>query len=334
MPLGRPILFLLLDLCGNDLAPVHSITAYLYGDWSGKLYDVSVWDRINEWIANDPAVDGYRRRLATVADECRGHLNLIRLGGSRRACGANFGRRPTANSVRSGCKASSCKTCCRAFTKSAISRRGCCSTAPRSPTCSSAAPPTSAGAITARRGVHARNLVQDVFGRLGEAAACEILKNKQSEGEFIPPAFNKALMNWADKSGGGDLKKSLIDLVKEHRDAFREKNSVWEKVSGMMVSADGALPAADCHLRCIEFLTLAELGDVLMQSFDAVFPRAAADAHKKSTVKDRWLESLAMVRRLRNDVAHLRNVSFQDMEDLAGTVERMRKDLIEFSGWR
>jgi hypothetical protein len=37
---------------------------------------------------------------------------------------------------------------------------------------------------------------------------------------------------------------------------------------------------------------------------------------------------------LRNQVAHLRNVHFQDMEDLARTVDRMRRDVIDYGGWK
>ena len=81
---GQAILFLLLDLCGNDLTLVRSITEYLYGDWSDKLYDASVWDRINEWIGHEPVVNAYRRRLQDLSADCREHLKLIRLGGKPR----------------------------------------------------------------------------------------------------------------------------------------------------------------------------------------------------------------------------------------------------------
>ncbi len=141
-----------------------------------------------------------------------------------------------------------------------------------------------------------------------------------------------------DTLGNGlELRKSLNDLLLEHRAAFKAGNSVWVKVSRMMEKdedTENEAPAIPDRLRCIDYLTFAELGDVLMELFDNVFPCVASDANKRGTLTERWRESLAMVRRLRNDVAHLRNVSFQDMEDLVGTIEKMRKDLIDFSGWR
>ena len=51
-------------------------------------------------------------------------------------------------------------------------------------------------------------------------------------------------------------------------------------------------------------------------------------------VKEEWQEALAKVARLRNQVAHLRNVRFQDMEDLARTLDRMRRDVIDYGGWK
>ena len=43
---------------------------------------------------------------------------------------------------------------------------------------------------------------------------------------------------------------------------------------------------------------------------------------------------LAKVQRLRNRVAHLRNVEFRDLEGLVGMVEGMRNDLVVYAGWR
>lgn len=55
---------------------------------------------------------------------------------------------------------------------------------------------------------------------------------------------------------------------------------------------------------------------------------------KKQDLIARWREYISRVRRLRNQVAHLRNVSFQDVEDLVNVVGYMRKDLIAYAAWR
>jgi hypothetical protein len=93
---------------------------------------------------------------------------------------------------------------------------------------------------------------------------------------------------------------------------------------------EGGLPP---HLRCIDFLTFNELSDVLLSLLDDVFPGAPQDI-EKNRLKDRWRENMARIQRLRNTVAHLRNVQFREMEGLAGIVETMRNDLRAYAQWR
>ena len=66
---------------------------------------------------------------------------------------------------------------------------------------------------------------------------------------------------------------------------------------------------------------------------DQVFPHFPDEVSAKR-VKEGWQEALAKAARLRNQVAHLRNVRFQDMEDLARTLDRMRRDVIDYGGWK
>ena len=333
---GEAILFLLLDLCGNDLALVRSITEYLYADWSDNLYDASVWDRINEWLAHDPVVNGYRQRLRNITEDCREYLMLIRLGGKPRCA-----RSELLEEVDTGLRA----LCLQGFLVQNLlprfyqlrnlTARLVLSEHSRPEMLFRRTANERVGQLLQDAETMLRSVLYSVFGSLGDLAVRALLEKKQSEGEFMPPTLNKALLEWATKAGGLDLRKSLNDLLVEHRGAFKAGNSVWVKVSRMMPQeedAEGQEPAIANHLRCIDYLTLAELSDVLLELFDDVFPRV--DANRKNSVKERWRESLVIVRRLRNDVAHLRNVSFQDMEDLAGTIEKMRKDLIDFSGWR
>ena len=44
----------------------------------------------------------------------------------------------------------------------------------------------------------------------------------------------------------------------------------------------------------------------------------------------RWPGYLTRVRRLRNDAAHLRNISFQEIEDLLKDLNEIRKDQLAF----
>jgi hypothetical protein len=87
------------------------------------------------------------------------------------------------------------------------------------------------------------------------------------------------------------------------------------------------------HIRCLDYLTLDQLGRLVLVLIDQVFPRFP-DIAVARRVKEGWQEALAKVARLRNQVAHLRNVRFQDMEDLARTLDRMRRDVIDYGGWK
>ena len=87
------------------------------------------------------------------------------------------------------------------------------------------------------------------------------------------------------------------------------------------------------HIKGLDYLTLDQLGRLVLVLIDQVFPRFPDEVAAKR-VKEGWQEALAKVARLRNQVAHLRNVRFQDMEDLARTLERMRPDVIDYGGWK
>jgi hypothetical protein len=78
---------------------------------------------------------------------------------------------------------------------------------------------------------------------------------------------------------------------------------------------------------------LDQLGKLVLALIDQVFPRFP-DGLAARRVKEGWQEALAKVARLRNQVAHLRNVRFQDMEDLTRTLDRMRRDVIDYGGWK
>jgi hypothetical protein len=78
---GEAILFLLFDFRGNDLSLVRSAAEYFYGPWTDKLYDASIWDRLDAWLKNDPKIDACRQRLNFLPEPCREILGLMRLGG-------------------------------------------------------------------------------------------------------------------------------------------------------------------------------------------------------------------------------------------------------------
>ena len=127
----------------------------------------------------------------------------------------------------------------------------------------------------------------------------------------------------------------MTKVLLQRRLAFKESNSVWAKVQGMM-EADASNDVAGSvpvHLRSLDFLTFNELSVLLIDLLDDVFPNVPAGI-EENRLRERWRENVAKVQRLRNRVAHLRNVEFRDLEGLVGMVEGMRNDLLAYAGWR
>lgn len=177
-----------------------------------------------------------------------------------------------------------------------------------------------------------RQVLASVFGRIGLDAAREKLEGMQQPGEVIDKELNRALLGWAKQNCSAEAVKGLSDLLLEHRNRFKKSNSVWETVIQMM-KQDKMAGNGSPHIRCIDYLTFDQLGQLVLGLMEKVFPGLTDDLARKR-VRENWQEGVAKVRRLRNQVAHLRNVGFQDIEDLSRTLERMRRDVIAYGGWR
>ena len=340
---GEAILFLLVDLCGNDLSLAEGASAFLHGDWSDKLYDVSVWDRIADWLANSETVNDYRERLSKLPGECKEYLGLTRLGGKPPCL-----RTELLEEVDTALR----QLCLQGFLSQNLLpgyyqlRNLTIRYLVHEPF----EPWNGSGPkILFRRATNERagQLLQDVetmlravllslFQLLGPENVRALLEGKQGDSEFISTDLNRALLEWADNTGGQDMRQGLNALLFEHRKVFRMNNSVWARVTIMMSDDEAADDEGRLseHLRCIDYLTFAELGDILIDQIEALFPTLDTQPNAKSRLKERWRENISKIRRLRNHVAHLRNVDFQDMEDLVGTVESMRRDLLDYGVWR
>jgi hypothetical protein len=339
---GEAILFLVLDFCGNDLALAEGLAEYLPGDWSTRLHDTYVWDRIGEWLKNDPGVNRYRNLMRALPARCQEYLALLRLGG-KPPCPRTELLEEVDEDLR--------RLCLSGFLMQNLLpqfyqlRNLTMHLLVHEPL----APWDSYGPdLLFRRATNHRaaQLVQDVetmlrhlllstFHRIGPERVKAILEGKQCERDFMPSELNRALLDWAGTAYGEDAKRALNAMLVERRKAFRATNSVWSRVTAMMqgdLAAEerGRLPE---YLRCVDYLTFTELGGVLLDLMDEVFPRASRE-QDKAKLRDRWRESIARISRLRNDVAHLRNVDFAEMENLAGMVEIMRNDVIRYAGWK
>ncbi len=330
---GDAVIYLMLDLCGTDLSLVKSATDYLHGDWSDRLYDESIWDRISEWLKEDDAVDAYRTRLNALPANCETILALVRFGGKPQCLRAEL-----IEEADDGLR----QLCLDGFIIPNLLPgfyqlrnlvvRFLLDESIQPELLFRRATNERAAALLQDTETMLRQVLASVFGRIGVDAAREKLEGMQQPGEVIDKELNRALLDWAKQNCTVEAVKSLNDLLLEHRTRFKTSNSVWETVTQMMqqdnVGGNG-LP----HIQCIDYLTFDQLGRLVLGLMEAVFPRLTDDVARKR-IRENWQEGVAKVRRLRNQVAHLRNVGFQDMEDLARTLERMRRDVIDFGGWK
>ena len=330
---GEAIQYLMLDLCGTDLSLVKSATDYLHGNWSDRLYDESVWDRIQAWLKDDETVDSYRNRLSSLPPICAATLALIRFGGKPQCL-----RTELIEEVDDGLR----RLCLGGFiipnllpgfyqlrnlvvrflldesVKPELLFR--CATNER------------ASVLLQDAEMMLRQVLASVFARIGVEAARERLQAMQQPGEVIDKRLNRLLLKWAKENSSTEAAKGLNELLMQHRADFKKTNSVWATTNEMIKKdgvSDGDLP----HLRCIDYLTFDQLGGLVLGLMPEVFARMTKDNDKKK-VRGSWQEGVAKVRRLRNQVAHLRNVGFQDMEDLTRTLEKMRRDIIDYGGWK
>jgi hypothetical protein len=330
---GDAVLYLMLDLCGNDLALVMSATEYLPGDWSDRLYEESVWDSVQEWLDDDATVDAYRARIGALPKSCEARLALIRFGGKPHCL-----RTELIEEVDDGLR----RLCLDGFVIPNLLPgfyqlrnlvvRFLLDESVQPEQLFRRAANERAGALLQDTETMLRQVLAAVFGRIGPDAAREKLQAMQQPGEVIDKELNRALLSWAKEKFLPDAVKELNDLLMKHRQEFKTKNSVWETANAMMriekIANDGLQ-----HIQGLNYLTLDQLGQLVLVLIDQVFPNFPDGAAAKR-VKEGWQEALAKVARLRNQVAHLRNVRFQDMEDLARTLDRMRRDVIDYGGWK
>jgi hypothetical protein len=82
--------------------------------------------------------------------------------------------------------------------------------------------------------------------------------------------------------------------------------------------------------RIVEYLTFNELSDLIQSLCPNIFPNWSKEIPGRQPPAKSWPAHLARLRRLRNRSAHLRKVTFQDMEDLLITTREMRRDMKDY----
>lgn len=344
---GDAVLYLMLDLCGTELTLVASITDYLHGDWSDKLYDESVWDRIQDWLSDADPVDLYRSRLAVLKEQCAGTLALLRFGGKPRCLRSEL-IEETDDGLR--------LLCLNGFLipnllpgfyqlRNLVARFLLDETV--SPELHfRRATNERASVLIQDAETMLRQVLGSAFASIGINEAKKHLEKMQQPGDVIEEKLHSAILKWSRENVPEASHKALSSLILDHRNALKIVNSVWSTTQTMM-ERDNVADDGSRHIQSIDYLTFDQLGQLVLLLKEAVFPRLQDGDAKKQKRDERfkrasepgdlienWREGVAKLRRLRNQVAHLRNVGFQDMEDLAATLERMRLDVILYGGWK
>jgi hypothetical protein len=130
-----------------------------------------------------------------------------------------------------------------------------------------------------------------------------------------------------------DLRQQLGRFFAEEEATFRKTDNLWTHLCTLYQRDKGIAEATawPSLLEAMEYLTMSELIALLQRLDDEIFP--ARDWKRLLVVppKERWAVYLARIGRLRNRAAHLRNLSFQDTEDLVEDLRKLREDLQRFA---
>ena len=331
---GEALLHFILDWCGNDLALVGSVTEYFYGNWQSDLQDGAVADCLGRWLAEDRLVEEYRQNLQSLPDPCKTQLRLLGIGGklpcTRREIDQEvddhvrltFFRGVLAGNLLPGYY--QFRNLTMRYLWSEIDDFG----KPLSPLA------LLRGSANARVNQllqdiewSLRHLLARVLKNLGIDESRERLRKIRIVEKGITSEFTKKMLATAQAQGGSELRESLNKVLIQCRHETEANENLWEKVCHLY-RKEFNIPDEQAEPSLSEvpaFLTLSELSNTLLSWKADVF--SLQTSHGESLpAPERWREYLARIQRLRNQTAHLRNVGFQDIEDLLANVRAIRTD--------
>lgn len=179
-----------------------------------------------------------------------------------------------------------------------------------------------------------RAMLRSVFRQMSPAQVQEMLTKIKTEKRLYEPEIQRSLLEWAGLIpvlAPYDAKSELAKLLKEKRDEFEANSNLWTKVCAVFAASSNAIaPAEPTPEETVECLTFSELAAILQTLTASVFLDRPRSNRMIDSPKKRWPDYLTKVRRLRNEAAHLRNISFQDIEDLLEILNAIRRDQLDF----
>jgi hypothetical protein len=339
---GEAILHTFLDWCGTDLALAESLGAYFYGDWRGRIiYDDLVADCIGRWLETDPLVEEYRQTFRRLEEKTNVYISLLNSGGKILSHSPYCDQEPDEcirDLFMSGVISANLLQGFYQYRNLTV-RLLALQSEPD-------APPVDAldmlrrysngriAAVLQDAELSLRLLALRCFSRMGYDAVRDKLQNTRTDEQAVPTDLRKSLLEWAKTTGGQPRQQELGQYLSQYQRKFEAERHLWARIRGLYAKDLGVElgPRTEPPVaKAVSYLTFGELTNLIL-SLDAVaFPRWTGTEIGKDPPGKRWPGYVALLRRLRNQSAHLRNVAFQDIEDLMVTVREMRKDIEKYA---
>jgi hypothetical protein len=338
---GEALLYFALDWCGGDFSLLDGLAEHFYGDWSDRIYDETVADCLNQWLKTDARVAAYQQRVRQLPESCARYQRILSCGGKlprhgpelyhetdaalRRMffagllCGNLLPRYYTVRHLVGRCALTSSLSFDKPFDAFSLLRRSA---------------NERVNALLQEVELVLRNLLLAVIERYPTEDWQGWFASKKTDEQFIAPNLHEALLNWAmtefGDDAGQDTRTKLARFLAEQRKVFHLSHNLWTKLCERWQEAkrtDGEpLPG-----EAVQYLTFNEAADAVQSLHERIFPAANWAKIGIDSPRQRWPIYFSRIRRLRNNAAHLRNMGFQDVEDMLADVRSLRDDLVRFA---
>jgi hypothetical protein len=336
---GEAILYFLLDWCGDDLSLVEGMSNYLYGEWRTILYDESVAECLDRWLGDDQTVDDYRSTLKRMEGGGRDNLRLLCSGG-KLPCHASAIQHETDGALRALFFAGLVTPNLmpgfyrlRNLTVKLLSMREHVGGEITSASLLRQASNARINGLIQDTELSLRHLLTRCFRQMGYDTVKEKLRTTRTDESPMTLELRKSLSDWAQRTGGENLQQKLTKHLTQYTAEFIGTHSLWTRICSICSSETGINDETTedaTFERIVECLSFSELSGLILSLCPKVFPGWAKETPGRQPPAKTWPTYLARLGRIRNQSAHLRNVTFQDMEDLLTTTRVMRRDIKDY----
>jgi hypothetical protein len=329
--------YFVLDWCGNDLGLAADLAQHFSGDWRQNIHDESVADCLTNWLAKSSAIQAYRKSHAALPNDCKEQLRLLYGGGKLVAHRPEIHLETCEKMRRLFLDGFLCANLLpgyyqfRHLAARFVVEEGLGLKAEPIELLRRAAN-ARVNLLLQDVEVSLRGMLKSVFRQMSTDEVKSLLKGIPTQQRLIDEDFREKLMDWAgqqNQPSQPDLRAGLGKFLGQETAKFRAANNLWSEVRQVFHEASG-LDADPTSEQAVDCLTFNQLKDLLQTLSAKVFLDKPRTKRLGDPPSKRWPGYLTRVRRLRNDAAHLRNISFQDIEDLLKDLNEIRKDQSAF----